>query len=101
MTIEPYDNPLRVLVSSETRPDIKHLVELDAYDGLGKCSCEAFSFRSEPLANPQDGTPADRSPGLRCKHILAARDWLDLELARIELDEAERLAATFSNEPPE
>lgn len=99
MTVKAFDSVLRVHVSSETRPEIEHLVELDAFDGLGRCSCEDFQFRSEPLAAPREGGPGDRSEGLRCKHIVAAREWLAREIELAETADAERLAATFSNDP--
>lgn len=81
-----YDGPLRYHVNSASNPHDNHLVELDAYRLNGKCTCQHFGFRLEPLlsrgmgpeqavaeghAKLKDGTPIEHA--LRCKHIAAAR----------------------------
>lgn len=82
MKIEPYDHILRFRFVSETRPDIAHLVDLGAYDGFGECSCEDFCYRVRPglVANRSRATLAtaitDEGAVRRCKHLVAAREYL-------------------------
>lgn len=57
------------MVPSDTRDDVEHLVELDAFDGLGKCACEDFDYRSRPKAEA-----GNRDPELRCRHIKRLRE---------------------------
>ncbi|WOO43147.1 SWIM zinc finger family protein [Rubellicoccus peritrichatus] len=68
---EQFDNPLRFTVQSSSRPNEVHMVDVGAYKGNGRCSCEHFKIRLEKKlhagAKPRDG--------LRCKHILAARHY--------------------------
>lgn len=66
-----HDNVLRWRVTSNTRPDISHLVDLAAWTGNGACSCEHFEFRLAPLL--KDGA-ARGTQATRCGHILVARD---------------------------
>lgn len=72
MTPKPFDTPLRWLVPSASRPGESHLVELDAYNGNGKCSCADFTCRHEALARTGQGGVAKT----RCKHIKRARSAL-------------------------
>ena len=60
-----HDSLLRWQVSSEDRPEIIHQVDLAAFGGVGRCSCEHFEFRILPKI--------DTEPR-RCKHLLAARN---------------------------
>lgn len=62
------DGVLRWIVTSRTRPEIEHLVDLDAFGGVGRCSCEHFEFRIAP--GLRDG---QRIGAHRCSHILVAR----------------------------
>lgn len=65
-TIEPFDNLARFHVSSDSRPDIKHVVDVTSSNGLGECSCENFQFRIKK----------QRKAGnieSRCNHLEAAR----------------------------
>jgi hypothetical protein len=71
MSAKRYDSPLRWHVDSHTRTGIKHLVELDAYDGNGRCSCENFTYRLEKVIAQPGATPSNST---RCSHILEARD---------------------------
>lgn len=64
------DGVLRWIVTSRSRPEIEHLVELDAFGGIGHCSCEHFQFRIAP--DLRDGRR--RRGGTRCSHILTARN---------------------------
>lgn len=48
-----------------------HLVELDAYNGNGRCSCEHFDHRFRP--DLERGIARD---WLRCHHILRARGFV-------------------------
>jgi len=63
------DGALRWIVTSSSRPEIEHLVDLDSYGGIGRCSCEHYQFRIEPEL--RDGR---RVGAQRCGHILAARN---------------------------
>jgi len=66
--VEPHDHALRWRVTSATRPDIQHVVDVGAFKGNGACSCENFDFRMRP--HFEAGT-IDKP--MRCAHILAAR----------------------------
>jgi hypothetical protein len=68
MTVEPYDNPLRFLVASESDNDIKYLVDIGENDAFGKCTCQHFDFRIQPAINSSTRT-------IRCKHITKAREF--------------------------
>lgn len=63
------DGALRWIVTSRTRPEIEHLVDLDSFAGVGRCSCEHFEFRIAP-----DLREGRRVGSHRCSHILAARN---------------------------
>ncbi len=63
------DGALRWIVTSRSRPDIEHLVDLDGFGGIGRCSCEHFEFRIAP--DLRDGR---RIGAHRCSHILTARN---------------------------
>lgn len=81
MSAKVHDNPLRYLVASRTRDDIEHLVELDAYEGNGRCSCEQFTFRLEgELKNTPDIKPSDAT---RCHHICEAREAFTDEIIKL------------------
>ena len=69
MEARPHDNPLRWVVTSRSRPDVEHLVDLAAFGGIGNCSCEHFQFRIAP--DLRDGR---RLGARRCSHILVARN---------------------------
>ncbi len=71
MSVRRFDNSLRYFVKSDSRK-AEHLVELDAYNCNGKCTCEDFRIRREPKLE-QRAKPCD---GLRCKHIAQARAFL-------------------------
>ncbi len=64
------DGALRWIVTSRTRPEIEHLVDLDGFGGIGRCSCEHFEFRIAP--DLRDGNRSGKAH--RCSHILAARN---------------------------
>lgn len=64
--------PLRFLVSSDTRSDVVHLVDLESYWHSGQCGCEEFIFRIEPLLRRKIIDPC--TPRAYCKHIRCARD---------------------------
>lgn len=72
--IEQGDSPLRYWVRSRSRPGRRHLTELDAYGGIGKCACEDFSIRHEGAVRRGE---ADANPeAYRCWHLNHARDYL-------------------------
>ena len=64
-----FDSPLRWKVSSATRPDREHLVQLEANGGIGRCSCEHFEYRLQPKIT--EGNRCESST--RCAHIVIAR----------------------------
>jgi hypothetical protein len=67
----PYDHPLRWLVTSKSRPDTKHLVDL----GEGVCTCEDHQFRN-----------------LRCKHVYwAEQALLNLTIATLKKSHEESI----------
>jgi hypothetical protein len=85
-----YDCTTRFLVSSESRPDIVHLVDLDSDCGVRfECSCEDWQFR-----NP-DWTLAPIP--YECKHIFRAKEFL-LQLAE-GIREEEKIREKYRNAP--
>lgn len=94
----PYDEALRYFVPSQSDPDgPPHLVELDAFDGNGMCSCQHFQCRCYPLLRrgigPKEAVEITQiklkpnrqiQDALRCEHILSARSqFLDEVLREI------------------
>lgn len=70
-----FDGPLRIFVPSDNT-DNEHLVELDAFGGFGRCSCQHFEFRMLPLLEPQSpGAPKPPGAWHQCRHIKAAREF--------------------------
>jgi len=93
MAAKRQDHLLRYEVTSHTRREVTHIVELDKFDGNGACTCEHFTYRLEPLlkagAKPQ-------GESLRCHHITEARERLLNDLInRVRLNERKEK----SNEP--
>lgn len=70
LVAHPHDHVLRWRVRSHTRPEIEHVVDLDAFAGNGACSCEHFEFRLAPLI--RDGITGGKAT--RCGHIMVARE---------------------------
>jgi hypothetical protein len=68
------DSPLRYFVPSESLPGVEYLVEVDAFGGIGCCTCKDFTCRR--IANIKDGSAKSNPPAARCKHIEYARDHL-------------------------
>lgn len=65
----PAGDSMRWIVTSASRPEIEHLVQLDAFGGIGECSCEHFQFRIAP-----DLREGRRAGATRCTHITVARE---------------------------
>lgn len=64
LVVSKYDCDTRFLVTSESRPDEVHLVDLDGERGA-ECSCEDWEFRNKDwVLGPWRYT---------CKHIKAVR----------------------------
>lgn len=63
--------PLRYRVASETNPEKKYLVELDANHNAGQCECTDWRMRIGPLQ--QDDY--QRKIRRRCKHLRAAMEF--------------------------
>lgn len=72
MNVRPFDSALRFMVGSDSGGETEYLVELDAFDGNGRCACQHFQHRIEPELVAGHRFP---SP-VRCKHIKAAREYL-------------------------
>lgn len=66
--------PLRYWVGSNSRPKVKHIVDLAENGGLGQCSCERWVFTIGP------NTKAGITP-VACRHITAAQRYLAYEVA--------------------
>lgn len=68
LRVSPYDCDTRFLVTSESRPDEVHLVDLDCERGA-ECSCEDWEFRNKDwVLGPWRYT---------CKHIKAVGKYID------------------------
>lgn len=75
--IEPVaGEPGRYYVQSSTRLNMRHLVDMWAYDGNGACGCEDFERRFRP--HLEGG--AVPSIHLECKHLRAVRHYSAVEL---------------------
>lgn len=78
MTIIPIEGEIfRYHVQSDSRPEIQHLVDFEAYHYVGKCSCEHFQFRLAPeldkLSKSQRPDPASEDADVyRCGHLRGA-----------------------------
>lgn len=70
MQIHQHDHILRFRFTSDSRPDISHVVDLGEYNGFGECSCEDFQYRLAPALTRGE------IPATRCKHLIAAREYL-------------------------
>lgn len=68
-TFEP---PARWHVTSDSRPDETHVVDVLAFNGFGECSCEHFQYRMLPEL--QKAAAGEHVTLSRCKHIEAARE---------------------------
>lgn len=82
-----YDSALRYMVPSARDPREKYLVELDAYNGAGRCCCMHYVTRCEPLIrrgiSPRQAVEMGLiklkenrfvENALRCQHIIIARE---------------------------
>lgn len=81
LEVLPYDGVFRCLVRSAKNPKRTYLVDLEAYGGVGKCTCHHFEFRLEPRLSRLP--PAERRTNPSrwyCKHLKAARHVRALEL---------------------
>lgn len=109
------DGVLRFTVASRSRSGVKHLQELDAYNGHGECSCEDFQYNfGKYLKKGLTARQAleqgfikelreyQRRPedALSCRHILDARDQLaDLFVAAVMKSEKARFDALRHAKP--
>lgn len=59
--------PFRLYVQSSSREGIQFLVELDAFDFNGQCSCEDFALRR--IVDVREGKES------QCKHIRCGERW--------------------------
>lgn len=80
--ITPWDN-LRFMVPSRNG-EKDYLVDLAEYGGNGSCNCSHFKFRLE--SKVKLGVKRQ----LRCKHIVAARDYLTSALIERMSDAEEK-----------
>ena len=78
MIVTPIEGEtFRFHVQSLTRPDIKHLVDFEGYNGIGRCSCENFQYRLAPeldrFSRSKMPDPAsDEADEYRCAHLKRA-----------------------------
>ena len=78
---------LRYFVKSASSK-AKYLVDLSAYHGHGRCSCEHFFCR----LNPSLRGGARPLPYLDCKHLRKARRYLAIEVAQTIIESRKKLA---------
>jgi hypothetical protein len=67
-------------VDSHSRPEIRHRVEIDAWNGNGECQCEHFQIRLRPMLRAGVIPIGDN---LRCHHIKEAREEFTTEFLRL------------------
>lgn len=93
MKIRPFDHPLRFTVTSQTEGEVKsYIVQLDSYWCTGRCTCEDFTFRHEPILSRERHNDEEL---LRCKHIKAVRRIFASHMIRL-LSEQESLGGKAS-----
>lgn len=90
-----HDSLLRWRVTSASRPEIEHVVDLAAHGGIGKCSCEHFEYRLEPKI--RDGNRCETST--RCSHIQVARKAFTDTLIQFLHDKEEEAAQDRNFDP--
>ena len=61
-------------VASASVAGYAHLVDVTAYGGAGKCDCEDFRCRHEPVISACP--PGSLAAPPRCRHIVAAREFI-------------------------
>lgn len=81
MRIKRHDGPTRFIVESETGNGA-YLVELESNGLTGRCNCKQFECRLAPEIHA-----GARGEKVRCKHIIAAREFYAIEL-RINSNDA-------------
>lgn len=95
--VEPIaGEPLRFHVQSASRPDIKHLVDLQECGFNSACGCEVFQMKHLPMLRYDR---REKRPPLkrRCKHIKLALEYFAEVMVRAT---AERLAAPVKDRKP-
>ncbi len=82
MKVTPFDGLTRFMVQSDVNPDNEYLVELEHHAGCGKCSCDHFTYRLEPLLCTPEGLKESKTnpSKFQCKHIRCCRRILGQEL---------------------
>lgn len=91
------DGALEWIVTSSSRPEIEHRVDLAAFSGVGRCSCEHFEFRIAP-----DLRVGSRIGAHRCSHILVARNaFCDAMIQTIGLYKREKTTCDICGETTE
>ena len=76
--VTPTCDALVYEVTSGSRSDISHTVDLAAWSGCGSCSCEHFGFHLAPLLREKLIPNAT----LECTHIQRARRYWAIECAQ-------------------
>lgn len=71
--------PLRFHVTSQTRSERLHLVDLEEWGGFGVCSCETFTYRTQPKVFKGE---KKKGYGTDCKHIIAAKVFFAQKIVR-------------------
>jgi hypothetical protein len=76
MNVAPHEGFFRFLVASTSRPGHQHLVDLSEFGGIGRCSCEEWTYRISPRITGGE-VPVDLfDPLFTCTHLRAAREYL-------------------------
>lgn len=70
--VEPFDDGT-FLVRSLREPSLCHLVDIEAYDKYGECSCNWFVYHISPKLKK------GLRPFKKCRHIKAVRGYLHLQ----------------------
>jgi hypothetical protein len=71
-----------------------YLVDLEFYWGVGKCGCKWFATHLEPTVCRWMAEERDISDDWRCKHLIAARQYLGDDLVRKQLEVLKRKDTT-------
>ena len=87
--------PFRFEVESRGRANVRHLVDLAAFDWNGHCSCEYFEFNCLPLLT----RGAHAAMNLQCFHLLRARFYCFRELAKAVSDQYYKLREAREGKP--
>lgn len=75
--VKPQGDLAEFLVQSEGDPALYYAVNIMAYNGHGRCTCEDYEVRVAPMRS-RGIEPVHES----CKHIKKCREYLGFEVAK-------------------